>query len=167
MDIKLLHTTSTLSGNAVVINSVFTAEYSLYGFTFSGAKGDGGQFTMRFHEGGTPATGASDYSRFRRVGTNSTEWVDDHETGTDAIRLGWVALATTTSINGFGFIYDTQTSNRETTMFVKGVTGSTSAVYNSYNGGRLLKNSVVDGLTLNAGASNSFTGGKFSIYGYK
>ena len=87
MDIKLLHTTTTLSGNAVVINSVFTAEYSLYGFIFSGAKGDGGQFTMRFHESGTPATGASDYSRFRRVGTNSTEWVDDHETGTDAMRL--------------------------------------------------------------------------------
>tara|TARA_Y100000004_G_C8928824_1_gene418931 strand:- start:339 stop:842 length:504 start_codon:yes stop_codon:yes gene_type:complete len=167
MDIKLLSTTSLSGSNSHSITA-FTSEYTLYGFTFSGVQGDGGQFALRFNEGGTAASGASDYSRFRRTGTNSTDWVDDHQNSdTSEIRLGYTALNTSSNISGFGYIYGSQNSGRFTTMFVKGVTGTTSTVYNSYNTGRLEKNSIVDGVTIFSDTSQNFTNGKFTIYGYK
>ena len=167
MDVKLISTTS-LSGTNSASITAFTSEYTLYGFTLSGVQGDGGQLALRFNESGVAASGASDYSRFRRVGTNSTEWVDDHQNSdTSEIRLGWAALTTTSNISGFGYIYGSQNSSRFTTMFIKGVTGTTSTLYHSYNTGRLEKNSIVDGVTIFSDTSQNFTNGKFTIYGYK
>lgn len=167
MDIKLLSTTN-LSGVDTISITAFTDEYTLYGFTLSGVMGDGGQLALRFNEGGVPAAGASDYSRFRRIGTNTTDWVDDHQNSdTSEIRLAYTALTTTSNISGFGYIYGSQNSGRFTTMFIKSVTGSTSTLYHSYNTGRLEKNSIVDGVTIFSDTSQNFTDGKFTIYGYK
>ena len=94
MDVKLLSTTS-LSGSTSHSITAFTSEYTLYGFTFSGVQGDGGNFVMRFNEGGAAASGASDYSFFRRIGTNSTDWVDSHSNSADSFMyLDWTNILT-------------------------------------------------------------------------
>lgn len=166
MDIKLLSTTS-LSGSSSYTITAFTDEYALYGFTYSGVQG-AGSLGLRFNESGTPASVAGDYSEFRRVGTNTTDWVDDHQNSSASyIRLGWTGMEATANISGFGYVYGSQNSNRYTTMFIKGVTGTLSTVYHSYNTGRLEKNSVVDGITLLSSTSANFTNGKITIYGYK
>jgi len=167
MDIKLLSTTN-LNGADTISITAFTDEYSLYGFTFSGIQAASGAFGMRFNEGGTAASGSTDYSEFRRVGTDVTEWVDGHSNSTSSYMwLNWQGLTSTGNMGGFGYIYGSQNSNRFTTMFSKSVFGSTSNVYHAYSTGRLEKNSIVDGVTLlNTNAVN-FTNGKFSLYGYK
>jgi len=166
MDIKLLSTTN-LSGASSHTITAFTDEYALYGFTYSGVQG-AGAFVLRFNENGTPASTAGDYSEFRRVGTNTTDWVDNHSNSTaDHIPLAWTGMTSTINISGFGYVYGSQNSNRYTTMFIKGVTGSTSTVYHSYNAGRLENNSIVDGITVLSATAANFTNGKISIYGYK
>tara|TARA_Y100000389_G_C17268746_1_gene416808 strand:- start:54 stop:554 length:501 start_codon:yes stop_codon:yes gene_type:complete len=166
MDIKLLNTTS-LSGASSHTITAFTDEYALYGFTYSGVQGNG-SLGLRFNESGTPASVAGDYSEFRRVGTNTTDWVDNHSNSSASyIPLAWTGITSTSNVSGFGYVYGSQNSNRYTTMFIKGVTGSTSTVYHSYNTGRLEKNSVVDGITILSSTSDNFTNGKISIYGYK
>jgi|TARA_R100001463_G_scaffold43461_1_gene90622 hypothetical protein len=166
MDIKLLNTTS-LSGASSFSITAFTDEYTLYGFTYSGVQGSG-SLGLRFNENGTPASTAGDYSEFRRVGTEGTEWVDNHQNSTaDYIPLSWISMQSNANISGFGYVYGSQNSNRFTTMFIKGVQGTTSSVYHSYNTGRLEKNSVVDGITILSSTSSNFTNGKISIYGYK
>jgi hypothetical protein len=122
-----------------------------------------GTLEMRLNVGGSPVTNST-YDSYMRVGTNSTNFVDEHNANEDSVKIQYNALNSNMDNNFWGLIYAANQST-PTYFTIKGTGTQGSTIYNTLVGGRLDENNVVNGFQIFTSGSTNFDQGKLIVYG--
>ena len=122
-----------------------------------------GTLEMRLNVGGSPVTNST-YDSYMRVGTNSTTFVDEHNTDESSVKLQYNALNTNSDNNFWGWIFAANEADA-TYFVVKGTGSQGSTLYNTLVGGRLQEDSVVNGFQILTSGATNFGQGKLIVYG--
>ena len=122
-----------------------------------------GTLEMRLNVAGSPITNST-YDSYMRVGTSSTNFVDEHNTDEASVKLQYNALNINSDNNFWGTIFSANESTA-TYFVVKGSGSQGSTLYNTLVGGRLNENSVVNGFQILTSGATNFAQGKLIVYG--
>ena len=131
--------------DASSLSVTFSGRSNYYFIARNVAAENTGTLEMRLNVGGSPVTNST-YDSYMRVGTNSTNFVDEHNTDESSVKIQYNALNLNSDNNFWGWIFSANEADA-TYFVVKGSGSQGSTLYNTLVGGRLNEDSIVNGLT--------------------
>jgi len=149
--------------DASSLSVTFSGRSNYYFIARNVAAANTGTLEMRLNVGGSPVTNST-YDSYMRVGTSSTNFVDEHNTDESSVKIQYNALNLNSDNNFWGWIFSANEADA-TYFVVKGSGSQGSTLYNTLVGGRLNEDSIVNGLQILTSGGTNFGQGKLIVYG--